>query len=240
MSNKTLLVGAEGYIGSNCPFETDKIDLKTNQDFLEWLPRSYDTIIFLAARLNNNISDFNYNERLYQKLDEWLELYPKTHVIYASSAAVYSDTPISHKENEYPKPIALYGESKLAGEYRVREYMNHTALRFGNVYGKMNGQTGHGVTELFQRGQKTIFGDGKQVRDFVHVSRIWQVIELARKFPEIWQGITNVSMARPVTINDWFNIHGKGTPRYAKPRVGDIQVSILDNSKMLNRMALCE
>lgn len=238
--NKILLVGSEGYIGSNCPFPADRIDLKTNQDFLEAYPKKYQTIIFLAARLGSSQEDYDYNESLYVQLDTWLEKYPETHVIYSSSAAVYGDSPDARLENEYPKPIALYGMSKLSGEFHVREYVNHTVLRFGNVYGKLTGQAGHGVTELFQRGERTIFGDGKQVRDFVHVARIWEVIELASKFPFPWQGVTNVSMARPVTINGWFNIHGTGKPRYTTPREGDIYVSILDNSKMLKRMALCK
>lgn len=235
-----LLVGSDGYIGSNCPFECDTMDIKSGRDFTEKRPKKYKTLIFLAARLKNTNPDFIYNEFLYIQLDKWLNRFPDTHVIYASSAAVYGEGIRPHKENELLVPVNLYGKSKLSGEFRVREYENHTVLRFGNVYDRMHGQDGHGVTELFKAGHKVIFGDGNQVRDFVPISMIWRVIECAVKYPKYWQGVFNISTSDPVTINDWYKRYGRGEPVYEPVREGDIYMSMLDNTKMKDRLALCQ
>lgn len=234
-----LLVGAGGYIGSNCPFPCDKIDLKYGMDFLKAAIREYKAIIFLASRIEDfGEEDYVYNKLLYRRLDKWLRKYHSTHVIYSSSAAVYGEsTGDPSKENEYLIPINLYGRSKLAGEYHVREYDIHTVLRFANVYG---GQGGHGVTEAFQGGQAMIYGDGEQVRDFVPVSKIWEIIQLALEYPHLWQGVYNVSLSKPSTINDWYKKHGIGEPVHTDPRAGDIRTSVLDNSKMKEHIALCQ
>lgn len=240
--NEILLVGADGYIGSNCNLEgVDKMDLKSGGDFLLAFPKKYDTIIFLAADLRDSKEAYLYNEKLYATLDEWLEEYPSTHVIYASSAAVYGEGGSMPKsENAYLDPINLYGKSKLSGEYHVREYERHTVLRFGNVYGHMNGQDGHGVTEMFQGGVKTIFGDGEQTRDFVKIHTIWMVIELATKWWLTWQGVFNVASGKPHTINEWYRLHGHGEPDHIDAREGDIVHSVLNPSKMRKTAALCK
>lgn len=229
-----LVVGSGGYIGQNSPYDFTPIDLKDGNDFLDLEPYAVNVIIFLAARLESTQGAYLYNYLLYKKLDEWLEEFPYTHVIYTSSAAVYGEGDLPHKENEYFVPLNLYGESKLAGEYHVREYKNHTVLRLGNVFG---GDGGHGVTEAFQRGERKIFGSGEQIRDFVPVSKVWQVINAAIHAPDVWQGVFNVSLGRPTTINDWFEKHGDGVPEHVSTRAGDIDVSMLDNSKMVRALA---
>lgn len=237
----TLLVGSDGYIGSNCNMsDTDKMDIESGHDFLNQNIGPYDCIVFLAARLDPTKAAYEYNEGLYSRLDAWLKMRPNTHVIYASSAAVYGESSVVNREGDYPRPISLYGESKLSGEFRVREYDRHTVLRFGNVYGKLNGQEGHGATELFQMGVKTIYGDGEQVRDFVPVSKIWQVIRMARKYPKYWQGVFNVSLSKPKTVNQWYAEHGHGDPDHVAARRGDIRISLLDNTKMRQRLILCK
>lgn len=241
--NNILLVGSDGYIGSNCPIKDVRgIDLKSGDDFLDFpIQERYKVIIFLASRVKDfHEGDLVYNAGLYKRLNDWVRLLPSTHVIYASSAAVYGDGIGARKESDYLSPINLYGQSKLAGEYYVREYPNHTVFRFANVYGQMDGDEGHGVTEIFQHGGQTIFGDGTQVRDFVPVSKIWEVIQAASDNPGFWQGVYNLSLSKPVTINDWYQRHGRGLPEYVDPREGDIYTSILDNSKMKEHLSLCQ
>lgn len=240
--SSVLLVGAEGYIGSNCTLQdVQKIDLKTGQDFLIYPINSHTkTIIFLAAAapdVDQTIEDYLYNESLYDRLDEWLKEDPRIHVIFASSAAVYGDTTRPSRESDYLAPMNLYGRSKLAGEFRVREYERHTVLRFGNVYGQLHGQSGRGVTEIFMNGGEEIYGDGEQVRDFVSVKMIWKVIESAVYAPVRWRGVTNVGTGKSTTINKWFKKWGKGEPRYLPARALDINFSTLDNTKMLERLA---
>lgn len=238
--SKILLVGSDGYIGSNCPFSCDKADIKSGKDFLKMKPEKYDVIIFLAAKLGNGQKDLMYNEKLYAQLDYWVAQYPETHVIYASSAAVYGEGNLNWAEYNYPMPINGYGHSKLSGEYHVREYDLHTVLRFGNVYGKMEGREGNGVTEKFRSGSITIYGDGEQVRDFVPVETIWKVIDSAIKNYRYWRGVFNVSMSTPMTVNQWYELHGRGKPMHVAERPGDIRVSMLNNLKMKKAIQACK
>lgn len=243
--SSVLLVGADGYIGSNCPIQNvDKIDIKNNSDFLIMpIDARYKTIIFLAAAgagVEQTVDDYLYNEKLYDRLDKWLAKYPHIHAIFASSAAIYGDSTRPSKESDYAAPMSLYGRSKLAGEFRIREYERHTVLRFGNVFGRMKGERGRGATEIFQAGGKTIYGDGTQVRDFVPIRLIWKVINAAVCQPLIWRGVTNVGTGQGVMLNDWYKRWNKAEPRYEEARLGDIYYSVLDNTKMTERLKLCK
>lgn len=242
-----LIVGSEGYIGSNCTLDSfvgiDNKHLSEEGDFLNLEPtQQFTTIIFLAAAeasINADFSDYMYNESLYDKLDAWIAAYPRTHVIFASSAAVYGESTRPSKENDYLAPFNLYGRSKLAGEFRVREYRRHTVLRFANVYGQLGGHRGHGARERFQDGSRVIYGDGEQVRDFVNISLIWEVIEAAINYPVVWRGVTNVGSGEATSINDWYEEWGKGSPSYAMTRPLEVYYSVLDTTKMLQRLDEC-
>jgi UDP-glucose 4-epimerase len=84
------------------------------------------------------------------------------HVVFASTAAA-------------TEPIdSPYGLSKRAAErYCFLSSPTATILRFANVYGP----GGHGVVSIFARlaardAPATIYGDGRQTRDFIHVDDV--------------------------------------------------------------------
>jgi nucleoside-diphosphate-sugar epimerase len=247
ISNKDdiLIVGADGYIGSNRFLQTDRqvfcIDKKTGKDFLDVKPQKYGTIVFLAADLANTDEAFAYNQKLYKHLDKWLKAFPNTHVIYTSSAAVYPDSPDPHKEDESVAPPTRYGDSKLLGEYHVREYKRHTILRLSNVTGsRPNGRKGAGVRDSFLDGSRVIYGNGSQIRDFVNVGTVWAVIDSAISYPQAWAGVTNISTGRGQRILDVFHgINGASDPIFEPTRPGDVKCSILDNTKMMETLAKC-
>jgi UDP-glucose 4-epimerase len=103
----------------------------------------------------------------------------------ASSMAVYADAPSPAPINElHPtQPISPYGVGKLAAEGVSRQVLASkgipfTALRFFNTFGRGQTYTPYvGVLTIFVTrllgGQPiTIFGDGEQQRDFIHVDDI--------------------------------------------------------------------
>jgi len=105
--------------------------------------------------------------------------------VFASSCAVYGDTPGSSKhEASQTDPLSPYASSKLSGEYFCRNFfrlhgLQTVSLRYFNVYGP--GQDPNGayaavipkfLTAVAQGGSPTIFGDGEQSRDFVFVEDI--------------------------------------------------------------------
>ena len=114
--------------------------------------------------------------------------------IFSSSCAVYGEynkLPLS--ENDPLAPLSPYGASKVAGEALVSSYrrtkkiQNAVSLRFFNVYGEnQNPQYAGVINKFIERLSKgltpTIFGDGEQTRDFVHVSDVVNAIISASSF----------------------------------------------------------
>lgn len=106
-------------------------------------------------------------------------------VVYASSAAVYGAAENLPLTEEVPThPISQYGQDKLSGEKHAMQ-MHHSGglasigVRIFNCYGprQRNDSIDSGVIARFYElarssGQVTIYGDGKQTRDFVYVSDV--------------------------------------------------------------------
>jgi UDP-glucose 4-epimerase len=104
---------------------------------------------------------------------------------FASSMAVYADspTPAPITESHATQPISPYGVGKLAGESVARQILASrgiplSVVRFFNTFGPGQAYTPYvGVLTIFVtrllRGEGiTIFGDGEQQRDFIHVQDI--------------------------------------------------------------------
>ena len=103
----------------------------------------------------------------------------------ASSMAVYADAPGPDPidESHPTEPISPYGVGKLAAEGVARQILAargvpFTAVRFFNTFGPGQTYTPYvGVLTIFVtrllRGESiTVFGDGEQQRDFIHVDDI--------------------------------------------------------------------
>ena len=130
-------------------------------------------------------------------------------LVFASSAAVYGIIEGRAVEDMVCRPNSPYGASKLSVEDYLHAYhhsygLETVALRYFNVYGKRQRYSDYsGVITVFANkildGEKpTIFGDGEQVRDFVHVQDIVQANMLA--------------MESQVAIGESFNVaSGKAT-----------------------------
>jgi UDP-glucose 4-epimerase len=114
-------------------------------------------------------------------------------IVFSSSAAVYGTPDVDLVTEDTPKaPQSPYGESKLIGEWLMRDQsvatgLRHTSLRYFNVVGSgypdVYDTSPHNlfplVFEALVEGRvPTIFGDdyptpdGTNVRDYVHVSDI--------------------------------------------------------------------
>jgi UDP-glucose 4-epimerase len=103
-------------------------------------------------------------------------------VVYSSTGgALYGDAPVAPTPEDAPiAPLAPYGQSKWAGEsycllYARLHRLSAISLRYANVYGPRQDPLGEaGVVAIFSERARTgervtVFGDGRQTRDFVYV-----------------------------------------------------------------------
>lgn len=127
-------------------------------------------------------------------------------VIFSSSAAVYGNDPELPKTEDSPiRPLSPYAWHKLTGEFYGRNYqdlygIDFLSLRYFNVYGPRQDPASpySGVLTILTNKAReneplTIFGDGAQTRDFIHVSDIARVNLLAARASGPLPGIINVS-----------------------------------------------
>jgi UDP-glucose 4-epimerase len=102
------------------------------------------------------------------------------HVLFASSGgATYGDTDVIPTPEAHPQqPVSHYGAAKAASElylgvYRASYGIPYTALRYSNVYGPRQDPHGEaGVVAIFcgrllEGRPCSVYGDGKQTRDYV-------------------------------------------------------------------------
>ncbi len=120
----------------------------------------------------------------------------KTRVAFTSTGgAIYGDFNTPPNVENYPKePESPYAISKLASEYYLAYYgrlhgLEHVTLRFGNVYGPRQDPHGEaGVVAIFcsrilDGDSLTVFGDGKQTRDYVYVGDVARAVYLGLTRP---------------------------------------------------------
>ena len=175
----------------------------------------------------------------------------KIKVVYASSSSIYGNSKqIPIKENSERKPINPYGQTKLECEFLAEKYtkegLNIIGLRYFNIFGK--GQTGSyaGVITQFMRKlneQKypRIFGDGLQIRDFIHVTDIAEA-NLSAMLSNTNSGFFNIGTGLGTKILDLAKImikifDEKFEPVFEDSLNGDVKISQANmtlTKKMIN------
>ena len=172
-------------------------------------------------------------------------------VIFASTAAAYGDVAeeqLPIKESEQLSPMSFYGLTKVTVEKYLQLYhdlygLDYVALRFANVYGERQGDSGEGgVISIFAKriakGQDiTVFGDGKQTRDFIYAGDIAAGIIKAMTTDKA-NTVYNLSTQTETSLLQLIEIMGRAAnapiqPQFAAPREGDINRSMLCNERAI-------
>jgi nucleoside-diphosphate-sugar epimerase len=133
-------------------------------------------------------------------------------IVQASSAGVYGQAvSVPQTEDEHPtEPNWAYGVSKLANEKyaaiaREVHGLEITSLRYGIVYGPRE-WFGRVLTlflrRAFDQEPLIVFGDGKQVRDFVYVGDVVDMHNRCLMSDDVRHEIFNVSTGRPTSITE--------------------------------------
>jgi nucleoside-diphosphate-sugar epimerase len=166
--------------------------------------------------------------------------------VYASSSSAYGDTPTLPKiETMQPQPLSPYAAAKLAGEYYVKVFyeafgLETISLRYFNVFGPHQDPTSQYaaaipafVTAILKDEQPTVYGDGKQSRDFTYVDNVVEANLLAAKAKKTCGEVINIACGQAVTVNETIDtingLTGKNIkPIYTDPRPGDVKHSLAD------------
>ena len=175
-------------------------------------------------------------------------------VVFASSGGVvYGDPEVVPTPETAPKgPISPYGVSKLSGEYYLRALgllrgFDGVAMRYANVFGpRQDPKSEAGVVSIFVsrllQGQPlTVFGNGKQTRDYVFVKDVARANVLAStaampKGGDIDASALNIATSVQRSVLDLAEAVGaamtqKPVVEFAAPRAGELFRSALDIRK---------
>lgn len=167
-------------------------------------------------------------------------------VVVASSSSIYGNAPTQPKvETMRQWPISPYAVSKLATETYCLSFnrvygLPTIALRYFNVFGPHQDPNSYYaavipkfISLMLNGGSPTIYGDGRQSRDFTYVENVIHANLLAAEAPSDCSGVYNVACGESHTLLDLVNrlnnILGVSlTPHFALPAPGDVFSSLAD------------
>jgi UDP-glucose 4-epimerase len=190
-------------------------------------------------------------------LEACREFSVKKFIFISSGGVIYGEPQqLPVPEDAPKKPISPYGVAKLASEYYLFSAkqtwgLEYIALRYANVYGpRQTPKSEATVVSTFARTLArhepvTIFGDGRQTRDFIFVSDVVAANLLAtERIEEINRASAysiddlafNIGTGQETSVNELFErferaLSRKCEARYAPPRPGELQRNALDITK---------
>jgi len=167
-------------------------------------------------------------------------------IFSSSGGTIYGECGARAAGEEDPsRPESPYGFSKAAAERYIRFYndvyrLPYTILRYANVYGPRQDPHGEaGVVAIFAgkmlaKQAVTIYGDGKQERDYVFVSDVVAANLAALTKGE--NGIFNIGTGIPTSVNTLYEVMASlnkpmKPASHAPARTGELSRSVLDAEK---------
>lgn len=233
------------------------IDIRDNKILDVFREEKPDVIVHHAAQIKvpisieNPIYDADINIMGSLNLLECARKTDVKMIVYAASAAIFGEPQYLPIDENHPlNMISGYGVTKHTVEHYLNVYkelygINYVSLRYSNVYGPRQDSSGEGgviaifAEKFINNDRPVIFGDGKQIRDFVYVKDVAMANLMA--IESKISGIYNVCTNTQISINDLVMIFNKilsknVIPLYSKERVGDIRKSYMTYNKIFNKM----
>ncbi len=149
-----------------------------------------DVCIHLAAEVSTPYADVNHH--LFEQINHWgtagictaAEECGIQKFIYFSSASVFGFGTEEFTADDNPKPVSLYGKSKLRGENhvnRLKDQMQVCIVRCANVFGYGASMRFDAVLNKFNfdarfKNRITLQGDGTQYRSFIHIDNVCKAV----------------------------------------------------------------
>jgi UDP-glucose 4-epimerase len=171
-------------------------------------------------------------------------------LVFASSSAVYGAIAATPKAETLPTvPTSPYGIQKMAGELYVSSWytlygLETVALRYFNVFGP--GQDPRGgyaaviprwIAAALASEPVTIYGNGEQSRDFIHVSDVVAINLVAAAHPAAAGAVFNVGTGQSSTLLTLADEIGRAVGRrlavhHEPVRAGDLFESVADTTRL--------
>jgi nucleoside-diphosphate-sugar epimerase len=163
--------------------------------------------------------------------------------VLASSSAVYGEGPDDPKrETSATLPQSPYAASKLIGEQYCGQFtacgwVPTVCLRYFNIFGPRQDPASDYaavipifIHRMLDGKAPTIYGDGRQTRDFVYVENVVRANLLAVERDSAVGGVFNIAGGTSITVNELYerlaSILGFAEPaRHEPPRSGDVKHS---------------
>ncbi|KAF6245742.1 NAD-dependent epimerase/dehydratase family protein [Nitrosopumilus sp. b2] len=227
-------------------------------DTLEKSSKGFDGIIHLAAKSDVTESvihpeeTMNVNVNGTQNVLKVCVQNKIKKIIFASSAAVYGEHDEIITEESKTNPLSPYGKSKLQAEEKIKIYskkynLDAIVFRMFNVYGKGQTLQYAGVITKFaenilQNIPLTIYGDGRQTRDFISIDDVVEAYHCAldnnqEKKSIIYNLGTGVETSITHLAKLMIEISGKNLEiNYVDGKKGDINHSVADVALAKNEL----
>lgn len=151
-----------------------------------------------------------------------------------------------NKEKDSTNPENSYGAIKLAiekylGVYQHLYGMKHVILRIANPYGRKRithmkiGAVDIFLRQAMERKELVVWGDGKNVRDYIHIDDVIDFFIASIEKKEI-EGIYNIGTGRGTSINQILNqisaiLKHPVEVKYKDARGVDVRCNVLDIKK---------
>jgi UDP-glucose 4-epimerase len=169
-------------------------------------------------------------------------------VVFGGSSSAYGDQPIAAKhEGLLPSPLSPYAAAKLAGEFYCQAFhatygLETVTLRYFNVFGPRQDPNSQYaavipkfITAMLAGQRPTIFGDGRQSRDFTYVDNVVHGNLLAADAPNAVGRTINVACGQSYDLLQLVaginrSLGTNITPLFEPARAGDVRDSLADTS----------
>lgn len=238
-SNYTFIQGDVQDL-ETCMAACSGVDYVLHQAAWGSVPRSIEMPLFYS--LNNIQGTLNM-----------LEAAQKNNIkkfVYASSSSVYGDEEsLPKKEGREGNCLSPYALTKRCDEEWAKLYYMHYGLptyglRYFNVFGRRQDPNGFYaavipkfIRQLLNNERPTIYGDGRQSRDFTYIENVVEAnLKACQASDEAAGQIFNIAYGGQERLIDIYYMLAEALekniePLFGKPRAGDIRHSNADISK---------
>jgi UDP-glucose 4-epimerase len=200
----------------------------------------------LAASVSDPQTSFRVNVQGTLNVLEAARAAGVRRVVYAASSSVYGETHLLPTPETAPaQPITPYAAYKYHGEVLCQSWwrtygLETVCLRYFNVFGERQDPKNPYAAVIplfvsaFQRGESpTVFGNGHQVRDFVHVANVVAANLAAMQAPRVAGKVYNIGTGVGTSLLDLIQLLNEQfgttlTPRHEQARPGDARASVAD------------